>query len=104
MDEATQGSTANGDLPETVATTKTKQPMSTQNPQQRVKSFAGAPNVARTPRNPATVSEALKSEITAYCRSGAIDACECCMIAMEQVGRRFGLTFRQCEQLFVELA
>lgn len=68
------------------------------NPQQRGNSFAGATNGTRT------VSEAIRDEIGAYVRSGAVDAAECCALAMEQVARRFGLTFRQTERLFVELA
>ncbi len=61
-------------------------------------------NSPRMEQYPMTVTEALKSEINAYSRSGAIDACECCMIAMEQVARRFRLTLRQVEQLFCQYA
>lgn len=57
-----------------------------------------------TQRSGLTVTDALREEVSAYCRSGAVDACECAMIAMEQVAQRFRLTFRQCEELFTRLA
>lgn len=78
--------------------------MRTHNATQHSRTFTGATNAQHMAPNPMTVSEALKSEITAYVRSGAVDACECCMMAMEQVATRFRLTFRQTEELFTRLA
>lgn len=78
--------------------------MRTQDAQQPTFPARGATNAQHMAPNPMTVSEALKSEITAYVRSGAVDACECCMMAMEQVATRFRLTFRQTEELFTRLA
>lgn len=51
-----------------------------------------------------TVSQAIKDEISAYVRSGGLDPFPCTLIAMEQVARRFGLTFRQTEELFIQYA
>jgi len=75
---------------------------------QAIHSAFNTPQTATQPRtapnDTRTVSEGIRDEISAYVRSGAVDAAECCALAMEQVARRFGLTFRQCERLFVELA
>jgi hypothetical protein len=68
------------------------------------RTFTGAHNAPQAAHSAMNVSEALKSEVSAYCRSGALDPFPCTIIAMEQVASRFRLTFRQVERLFVELA